>query len=147
MGIRSLNSESEARVVAGGKAVGTANYNTTPVDLQNYEGVRFIIPVSTNTNTATVVGTFAEGATTSAFNTLVGTSVSFTGSGSTAAKVMLADIYRPKDRYIRATVTRATANTTMGPVVAELYGAHKLSVSNSTAYGIVDTDTVFSPST
>ncbi len=147
MGIRGLNSESEVRVVASHVGAGTSNYTATPVDMQGFEGVRFIIPISTSANTASVIATFGEGASTSAFTTLSGTSVSHTGTATAVSKVMLCDIYRPKDRYIQATITRATANASVGAITAELYGGSKLSTTNSTAYGVSDTDTVFSPST
>lgn len=147
MGIRSLNSETEARVVADHRPAGTSNYDTAPVDMANFEGVRFLIPISTHLDTGTVAATFAMGATTSAFNTLLATSANMTGTTDADSRIMLVDIYRPSDQFVRGTITRATANTSIGPITAELYGASRMDVTQSTANGVIDTDYVQSPST
>lgn len=134
-------------VVANYRAAGTSNYSSTPVDMQGYDGVKFYVPVSTHTAAGTVAATFSEGASTSAFNTLTATSANMTGTTDADSRVMVVDIYRPKDRYVRTTITRATQNTSIGPIVAELYGASKMAITQSTGDGIIDTDTVQSPST
>tara|TARA_R100000808_G_scaffold502_2_gene2581 strand:- start:26402 stop:26848 length:447 start_codon:yes stop_codon:yes gene_type:complete len=148
MGIRGLNYNTDSRVVKNHVAAGTGTNACTPVDMQNFEGVRFVVPVTTHKNAGTVTVTFAEASATSAtFNTLTGTSLSFTGTTVADSKILLADIYRPKDRYVKATVVVATQNCSFGPVVAELYGSRKLKTTNSTAYQVADTDQQSSPST
>ena len=148
MGIRALNYDTDSRIVQKHVAAGTASTVCTPVDMQNFEGVRFVVPVTTHKNGGTVTVTFEEASATSAtFNTLTGTSLLFTGTTVADSKILLADIYRPKDRYVRATVVTATQQSSFGPVVAELYGSRKLKTTNSTAYGVADTDQQSSPST
>jgi len=141
-----MQDEVELRAFAA-RAAGTSNYSVN-VDMAGYESVQWIIPVSTHTNAGTVAATFGEGASTSSFQTLTATSANVTGTTVADSMVMLVDIIRPKDQFVQCTITRATQNSSIGPIVACLYGAAKMSVGgHTTAFLIDDTDQSISPST
>lgn len=107
---------------------GTSDVTGAEVDMQGYEGVVFIAKFGTaasnNTlhaeqDTVTGMGSAAD---------LAGTSV---GVGSSDEIVWL-DIYRPRERFVRAIAERGTSST-LDWGVALLYGPHKGPVDNTTA--------------
>ena len=118
-------------------AAGQTDQNGGIIDMANYEGVVFIA----------VLGTLASGAVTglkvqmgnesnlSDAADLVGTAVSMTDSDDN--KLLVLDIHRPAERYVRAVVTRGTADATIDGVIAIQYGARILPTSqDSTVAGI-----------
>jgi len=48
-----------------------------------------------------------------------------TGAAGGSDKFLVLDVYRPLDRYVRTTLTRAVANSIYGGTIAIQYGAHK----------------------
>ena len=118
-------------------AAGQTDQNGAIIDMANYEGVVFIA----------VLGTLASGAVTglkvqmgnesnlSDAADLVGTAVSMADSDDN--KLLVLDIHRPAERYVRAVVTRGTADATIDGVIAIQYGARLLPASqDSTVAGI-----------
>jgi len=118
-------------------AAGQTDQNGGIIDMANYEGVVFIA----------VLGTLASGAVTglkaqmgnesnlSDAADLVGTAVSMADSDDN--KLLVLDIHRPAERYVRAVVTRGTADATIDGVIAIQYGARILPTSqDSTVAGI-----------
>ena len=138
------------QVVADNRAAGTSDYNSSPVDLQTHEGVLFAVPISTGANTGTLIATAQEGASTSSFNALSGTSAAYTATTDTDQSnnvVVLVDVYRPKDRYVRLNVNRGDENVTVGPIVAMPYRPQIAAVAPSTANGVEAYSRTQSPST
>lgn len=99
---------------AGAASAGTA-VNSSAVDTAGFNGVRFIIVVGTShaSNSAKIQG----GATSSPTTDLEGTSKAWDGTD----KTLVIDVYKPRDRYVRAVITRSGADTTIQSIIAELY--------------------------
>lgn len=107
--------------------------NSDRIDMAGYEGVIFI---------ATVTDSAATGVAT--LKVEQNTSDSDSGmaalAGATAAKTcainddindanLIVEVYRPRERYVQAVRTSATANIAFGSVIAVLYGKRKMPVT------------------
>lgn len=117
--------------VAAGSSI---NNNSTRIDMAGYEGVVFFTTITDSTDTGVATLTIEQN-----------TADSDTGmaalSGAVAAatsgadddlngKLLVVDVYRPRERYVQAVRTSATANIAFGEVHAVLYGARKLPLSD-----------------
>lgn len=114
---------SQAVTVTDG-AAGTADINGAILDMKNYEGV--LIEVT--------MGAIVSGAVTSIkaqqdAASGMGTAADLLGTGQTIAddddeKTFYIDIFRPRERYVRLVVLRATQNATVTATYIQ-YGARK----------------------
>ena len=108
-------------------AAGTTAVNGAAVDMQGFEGVMFVALLGTLTATQVTklqVQYSADGSTnwTNITDDAIGGTLS-TGAAADADsnKIMWIDIYRPKQRYLRAVVSRGTANAVIDGVLAIQY--------------------------
>jgi hypothetical protein len=112
-------------------------YTGSGVDMQDYEGVAFVL-VTANTE-AGAYTLKAQQDSDSAFGTaadLLGTSTALTSSGS-LNKVGVLDIKTPQEQYVRSIVTVPNLTSAQGvAVIAIRYGAKKLPVSNTGEYHV-----------
>lgn len=111
-------------------AADTSDQNSSIVDMQGYEGVLFVASFGTLTATQ-VTSLKAQQDTDSAGGTmadLTGTSVGPLADGD-SNKVLVLDVYRPLERYVRCVVDRGTANAVIDSVIAIQYGARKAPVT------------------
>ena len=113
------------------------------IDMANYEGVRFIVGF----------GAIVSGAATSikvqqalakTSDTALTSGADLLGSAITVAdtddnKLVISDIIRPRERYVQVHVLRATQNATVDLIVAELYGARKLPITQDTTVASAET--------
>ena len=118
-------------------AAGQTDQNGSIIDTANYEGVVFIA----------ALGTLAAGAVT-ALKAQMGNESNLSDAADLAGtaqsiadtddnKLLVLDIHRPAERYVRAVVTRGTADATIDGVIAILYGPRVLPVTqDSTVAGI-----------
>ncbi len=110
----------------------------------------FIVPISTHdggtTQAAALTVVAQEGAaSTGPFTSLTGTSASFSYTTDADSRAVVTDVYRPKDRYVRASITRATTDeASVGAVIAVQYGAAEQAVSHGSDVTVAYTQ---SPST
>ena len=95
------------------------------VDTQGYEGVCFVASIidSVNTGVATLT---AEQNTANSATGMAALSGAVATKASAAdddlnGKVLVVDIYRPRERYLRVKRTSGTANIAFGDVLAILY--------------------------
>lgn len=115
-------------------AANNTDSNSDRIDMAGYDGVMFI---------ATVTDSVATGVAT--LKVEQNTTDSDTGmaalAGATAAatcvvnddindKVLIVDVYRPRERYVQAVRTSSAANIAFGPVVAILYGPNTKPVAD-----------------
>lgn len=105
-------------------AAGTTVVNGTGVDMQGYSGVLFVLllgALSANQVTALKAQVSDDNATN--WQDLAG---SLTGPAADAdsGKAILLDIYKPKSRYVRPVVNRATGNAVVNNVIAFRYHSH-----------------------
>lgn len=115
-------------------AAGTTDVtDCTVVDMQGYEGVRFLVGFGAITAGAvTSIKVQEAAAKTSATALTSGQDIG--GSGITVAdsegsKLVISDIVRPQKRYVQPYIDRGTQNAVVEFVLAELYGARKLPVT------------------
>lgn len=121
-----------APVAAGSSDITDA----TVIDMQGYEGVRFIVGFGAITSgAATSIDVQQAAAKTS--DTALTSGADLEGSKITVADtddntLVITDILKPRERYVQVQVQRATQNAVVDLIIAELYGAHKLPVTKDT---------------
>ena len=118
-----LSKNVKVTLVQAPLADGQTDPDSSSVDMQGFEGVLFIGIVGTVTGSGTASLKASQSSDNSSFNDLSG--VVATGAAGGSDKFILLDVYRPLDRYVRTTLTRAVANSIYGGTIAIQYGAHK----------------------
>ena len=118
--------------VVNATAAGTTAVNGTVLDMANWEGVMFV--ASFGALTATQVtklkiqqGLLADG---SDMADLEGSATAALADGD-GNKMLIAEVYQPRERYVRCVVVRGTANAVVDSVVAYQYGPRKIPVTQS----------------
>ena len=104
-------------------ADGHTDPDSAAVDMQGFEGVMFVGIVGTVTGSGTASLKAAQSSDNSNFSDLSG--VVATGAAGGSDKFLVLDVYKPLERYVRTTLTRAVANSIYGGTIAIQYGAHK----------------------
>lgn len=118
------------------------------VDTANFEGCLFITEItdSVATGVATMTveqNTANSGTGMAALSGAVATATSATNDDLNT-KLLIVDVPRPRERYLRVNRTSATANIAFGPVIAILYGPRKGAVTQAAAE-VADSATAVSP--
>lgn len=114
-------------------AANNTDSNSDRIDMAGYEGVIFIATVTDSV--ATGVATFKVEQNTansdSGMAAIAGASAAATCATNDDIndKVLIVEVYRPRERYVQAVRTSATANIAFGSVIAILYGKNKLPVT------------------
>jgi hypothetical protein len=126
-----------------GQAAGATDVNGDIIDTQGYDGCLFVFSL----------GAIVAGAATSCHvqqdtDSAGGTMQDLTGSKVTYVdtddnKSAVIDVYKPRERYLRPVVKRATQNATIDSVVAILYSGLRSPTTN--AGDVVGITTVISP--
>jgi hypothetical protein len=116
-------------------AAGTSNINTEVVDCAGYDGVRLKIAFGTITAGAATSIKAQQGQISS-----LSDAADLEGTAQTVAdtddnKVFVIDIFRPRERYVRAAILRATQNSVVDYVEAELYGPRVKPVTQDATIG------------
>ena len=107
--------------VMGAVAAGTTEQNGTAVDLSGYEGVMFVAHFGAITAAGVQSLSADQGATSgTATDAIAGSKVVVADDDDDRVAVL--DIYRPRDRWVRPVIARATQNAVINGVVAYLYG-------------------------
>lgn len=136
------NSEKTVRAL-NGVAAGTTAQTSSAIDTQGYEGVKLY----------SLFGAITSGAATSVkvqqCDTSGGTYADLEGTSVTVAddddnQVVVHDIYRPRERFLKVVISRATQNAVIDGVVAVLYGAAKQPTTDD-ATTVVGRETHVSP--
>lgn len=121
--------------------------NSDIIDMSGYDGVCFICPITDCAQNG--VGTLK--AEQNSANSDVGmAALSGAAAAGTSAqnddmndKLLVVDVYRPKERYVQAVRTSSGANVAFGNVIAVLYKGSKMPFS--THASIQDIAAVISP--
>lgn len=118
------------------------------LDMSGWEGVIFIVPItdSVATGVATLTvqqNTANSGTGMAALSGAVATATSGTNDDLNG-KLLVVDVYRPRERYIRSLLTSATANIAFGDTIAILYQGSKMPITQLTAE-VADSAVVTSP--
>ena len=107
-------------------AASSTDSNSTIVDMSNWDGVIFVTTVTASTATS-VVTLRAEQNTANSdtgMALLSGASASATCAvtNDLNGKTLIVSVHQPRERYVQAVRTSATANSAFGEVHAILYG-------------------------
>lgn len=125
-----LTVERTITVTAG--AAGMTTINGTAVDMANHEGALFVVQfgaIAAGAVTSIKVQQSDDDGATDTYDDLAGSNQAV--AVADAEKVFYVDIFRPRKRYVRIVVSRATANATCSAIVAK-YGARKYPTSQGT---------------
>jgi hypothetical protein len=140
----------EVSVREVGAPVGAANNtdaNSDRIDMAGYEGVMFIATVTDSA--ATGVATLKVEQNTTDSDSGMAALAGATAAATCAVnddindKVLIVDVYRPRERYVQAVRTSSAANIAFGPVIAILYGPNTKPVADHST--VLDSAVVSSP--
>lgn len=125
-------------------AAGTTDQNSSEVDMKGFEGVMFIAAFGAIDATAVTSVKAQQGAVTGMGDAadLAGTSISVADDDDN--KVVVLDIYRPQERFVRCVIDRGTANAVIDGVIAIQYGPREKPTTHD-ATTVVGTEVHASP--
>jgi len=111
-------------------AAGTTPQNGSIIDMAGFEGVRFIAAFGALTATQVTSLKVQQGAAANLSDAadLAGSKAGPLGDGD-GNGLLITEIFRPQERYVRCVVSRGTANAVIDGVIAELYGPRVLPVA------------------
>ncbi len=115
-----LSNQIKTTRVSNAVAAGSADEDTSSVDMLDYEGVRFEVAFGAIAGSAVTSIRAGQSADDSSFADLLGSDITVADTDDN--KLFILDIWRPIDRFVRCTVKRATQNSTIDSVVAVQYG-------------------------
>lgn len=100
--------------------------NSDIIDMQGYEGVVFMVPITDSAATGVATMTVEQNSANSGSGMAALSGAVATATCSTNDDLndtlLVVDVYRPRERYVQAVLTSATANIAYGNTVAILYG-------------------------
>jgi hypothetical protein len=110
--------------------------NSDRLDMAGHEGVWFFCPIedSASTGVATLKVEQNTADSDSGMAAIAGASHSVTCAvnDDLNGKLLSVEVYRPRERYVQAVRTSATANIAFGTLIAIRYGERKLPVTPDT---------------
>jgi hypothetical protein len=122
--MRNLTRGATTKRVLNATAAGTTTVNTSSIDTLGYEAARFVAGFGTLTATQ-VTNLKIQSSPDNATWTDVTAGVTANMLDADSNKLLIAEIYRPPQRYLRGTVVRGTANAVIDFVIAELFLAQR----------------------
>lgn len=118
-------------VVSAAVAAGTTTVTTDVINMQGFDSVAIIAMLGDVTDTSVLTLTAQAGDESDGSDAAdLAASATFTaGAADADSKLMIVDLTRPRQQYVRATLDRATANAVVNGVIAVLYNAHEFPVA------------------
>lgn len=138
------NTEKTIRVM-NAVAAGTTDQTSSAIDTAGYEGVKIYTAFGTITSgavTSVKVQQSSDDAAADAYADLTGTSVTVADDDDN--QVVVHDIYRPRERYLKVVIDRGTQNAVIDGIIAVLYGADKMPTTDDSST-VVSRETHSSP--
>lgn len=129
-----LTNEVETQIVHAPVAAGSADViDCDVIDMQDFEGCRFIVGFGTITAGA-VTGIRVQQAAAKTSDTALTSGADLAGTAIVVAdtddnKAVIVDVYKPQERYLQLVIDRATQNAVVDFALAEKYGAKKRPVT------------------
>lgn len=127
----------DIKIVVMNTAVSAGTTTVTPaapVDMQGFDSVAFLVLTGDVTATSVITVTANEVAsnTNAGGTAITASAAAFTAGASDAdTKAIISELIRPTTRYVYPTVARATANAALNGIVAFLFNADKVPVTQS----------------
>jgi len=132
--------------VNDGEADATGTYYSDILDLSGYEGVMFIAKFE-DVDNAAVLTLSAQQSETNAAGGMSDLSGDATHTATDADEadddLLVLDVYRPTERYVRAKVVVATQAAELESIIAVKYHRKKVPVTQGAT--VMDSDTLVSP--
>ncbi len=127
--MRSFKENEQLERIMNGVASGIGANNSDVLDTRGFDSVTIIALIGTVAVTGTVTMKIQQGAESDASDMadLTGTSVVLTDTDDN--KMLAVELYRPRERYVRAVVTTVTAAGVIDGVVAVLRDPHQIPVT------------------
>ena len=125
-GVLSILQEASIERVGKDTAAGTGDVNSDGVDMSNHEGVIFQVHLGTITGSgvpSVKAQQSDDDGSSDAYSDLAGTLV--TGDDADDDKIFVLEIYRPRKKFVRIVVGRATANVVIDSIGAIVWGRRK----------------------
>ena len=118
-------------------AAGTSDVNSGVVDLAGYEGVTWIVLLSTMAASSTVDVKVQQGAASNLSDAADLAGTAFTQAGaSDDDEIIVIEVKDPQERYQRLAFTRGDGgNSTINGVLAILWGAQKVPITQDVTAG------------
>ncbi|MCC7365017.1 MAG: hypothetical protein IT303_11660 [Dehalococcoidia bacterium] len=128
-----LSDEIKITLAKAAQAAGTTDIESDVIDMSGYEGVLFLVTFGAITAGAVTSIKAQQGAASNLSDAadLEGTGIAVADDDD--GQTFVIDVYKPRERYVRAVVDRATQNAVVGEIYALLYGAKELPVTNTVA--------------
>lgn len=142
-----LNNNSIREVGAPIALGNSTDDNSDRIDMQGYDGVCFIAPITDSVDTGVAALTIEQNTDDSDTGMAELTDASATATSAANDdlnnQLLIVDVYRPRERYVQAVRTSATANIAFGTLIAILYNGSKSPIpAHST---VLDSTSVFGP--
>jgi len=131
--MHSLMENTKITQVMANQTAATSSKGSSVIDMEGYDGVVFVGSLSVGHAANNYIkGQQGTTSTTTNFADLLGTKIQSTAS----ALQLWLDIYRPRERFVRAVVIRATSSV-IYPMWAIQYNGSKMPIDNTTAGTII----------
>lgn len=118
------------------------------IDMEGYEGVTFITPITDSADTGVATMNIEQNSvdSSSGMAALSGAVATVTSAANDDinGQLLVVDVYRPEERYLRANLTSATANIAYGNTIAIKYGPKKKPITQGST--VAASTQVISPS-
>ncbi len=133
-----MNMLKDIKVTYGHVAVANAantDVATGRVDMQGYDGVMCILPLTDSANTGVATLTGRSAATDVAGAALSGAVATATDAGGDAlnSKCLVVDIFKPLERYVDFRIQSSVANVAFGDAIIIQYRASKKPTAQASA--------------
>ena len=141
--IKSILKNCEVDRIMESVNAGTAANLSAAVDMAGYEGVLFVVSLGAITTTGIATVKVSQCDTSGgSYADLTGTSVASTADGD-AQGLILVEVINPLERYLKVTVTTATANVEIDSVTAIKFGAKAMPITENA--DVIDSEQHISP--
>lgn len=138
----SLLNDVKITVVEAAAGAAQTALDSDILDMSGYEGVVFIAMLGdvTSGSVLTLAAQQNTANSASGMATLAGSATFTAGATDADSKALVLDVYRPRERYVRAYLTRTTQDAIVGGVIAIQYGATKKPQTQHAS--VIDSDTI-----
>jgi len=120
-------------------AASNTDSNSDIVDMANYEGVIFFTKITDSVDTGVAALTVEQNTANSASGmaAVSGAVANLTSAANDDlnSKTLIVTVHKPRERYLQAVRTSATANIAFGDIYAIRYGARTLPVPDNSTVG------------
>lgn len=120
-------------------AAGTSDQEGSVLDMQGFDGVVFVAAFGTLTASQVTSLKAQQGAASNLSDAadLEGTATGPLADGD-GNKLLVLDVYRPQERYVRCVVDRGTANAVIDGVIAIQYAGAKLPIAQGSTVAFAE---------